>query len=408
MGHVQDRWYKKVVDSATKKVSRVRTGQFGKGMRYKVRYIDPDGVEKSQMYPDKCKKQADDFLLGVESDKREGRYVDPGAGRTPFEEFAKKWMGAQTFDWTTRERVGSRLRTHFYPFFGKKGIGAIRPSDVQGWLRWLQERNVSPNSRVLYFTHLVSIFNLAIDDKRIAINPAVAKSVTRPREERSPVVPWSAGRARAVRNALPERYRPAVSIPAGLGLRQGEVFGFSLDDVDRSRNMVNLVRQVRIVGGRLVYSLPKRRKTREMPIGPGLLADLDAYAEIFPPVAVTLPWDHPGGELVTVNLLMVTELGEACRRQTFNLMVWQPALKKAGVTQPTRADGMHALRHLYASVLLDAGESIKALSRYLGHSDPGFTLRVYTHLLPSSYERTRKAVDGLLDVTDDEDGGPDG
>ncbi|MFE9476093.1 hypothetical protein ACFYOR_34375 [Streptomyces griseofuscus] len=28
-------------------------------------------------------------------------------------------------------------------------------------------------------------------------------------------------------------------------------------------------------------------------------------------------------------------------------------------------DGMHALRHAHASVLLDAGESIKALSEYL-------------------------------------------
>ncbi|RRR85202.1 hypothetical protein EHS43_09165 [Streptomyces sp. RP5T] len=37
-----------------------------------------------------------------------------------------------------------------------------------------------------------------------------------------------------------------------------------------------------------------------------------------------------------------------------------------------------------ASVLLDAGESIKALSEYLGHSDLGFTLRTYTNLLPSS------------------------
>jgi integrase len=154
---------------------------------------------------------------------------------------------------------------------------------------------------------------------------------------------------------------------------------------------------VRIVGGALVFSLPKRRKTREVPISAGLLAELDLYAKAFPSVAVTLPWDHSGGKPVTVNLLMVTGEGEACRRQTFNLRVWQPALKAAGVTQPTREDGMHALRHLYASVLLDAGESIKALSRYLGHSDPGFTLRVYTHLLPTSYERTRKAVDLLLD-----------
>ncbi|HLL66340.1 MAG TPA: tyrosine-type recombinase/integrase [Micromonosporaceae bacterium] len=54
---------------------------------------------------------------------------------------------------------------------------------------------------------------------------------------------------------------------------------------------------------------------------------------------------------------------------------------------------MHVQRHTYASVLLDAGESIKALAAYLGHADPGFTLRVYTHLLPNSEDRTRRAID---------------
>ncbi|PVC71846.1 hypothetical protein DBP18_17365 [Streptomyces sp. CS081A] len=44
-----------------------------------------------------------------------------------------------------------------------------------------------------------------------------------------------------------------------------------------------------------------------------------------------------------------------------------------------------------------AGENIKALSSYLGHGDPGFTLRVYTHLMPSSDGRARRAVDGLYE-----------
>ncbi|GGO18529.1 hypothetical protein GCM10011576_33620 [Micromonospora parathelypteridis] len=57
---------------------------------------------------------------------------------------------------------------------------------------------------------------------------------------------------------------------------------------------------------------------------------------------------------------------------------------------------MHVLRHTYASVLLDAGESIKALSTYLGHADPGFTLRTYTHLLPTSEDRTRRAIDAAF------------
>ena len=46
--------------------------------------------------------------------------------------------------------------------------------------------------------------------------------------------------------------------------------------------------------------------------------------------------------------------------------------------------------------LLAQGMSIKELAEYLGHSDPGFTLRTYTHLVPSSYERARAALDGVF------------
>ncbi|GAB2993515.1 hypothetical protein GCM10023080_069770 [Streptomyces pseudoechinosporeus] len=48
------------------------------------------------------------------------------------------------------------------------------------------------------------------------------------------------------------------------------------------------------------------------------------------------------------------------------------------------------------SVLLDAGESTKALAEYLGHSDPGLTLKVYAHLMPSSRDRARKALGRAL------------
>ena len=57
--------------------------------------------------------------------------------------------------------------------------------------------------------------------------------------------------------------------------------------------------------------------------------------------------------------------------------------------------------------LLDAGENVKTLSLYLGHSDPGFTLRTYTHLMPSSEDRTRRAIDkafGYEPQADDSDG----
>ena len=57
---------------------------------------------------------------------------------------------------------------------------------------------------------------------------------------------------------------------------------------------------------------------------------------------------------------------------------------------------MHALRHYFASITLADGVNIKELAEYLGHSNPGFTLRLYTHMLPSSHEWALKAVDSVL------------
>ena len=43
------------------------------------------------------------------------------------------------------------------------------------------------------------------------------------------------------------------------------------------------------------------------------------------------------------------------------------------------------------------GVNIKELSEYLGHHDAGFTLQMYTHMLPSSYDRARQAIDRRLE-----------
>ncbi|WP_328533686.1 tyrosine-type recombinase/integrase [Micromonospora zamorensis] len=123
---------------------------------------------------------------------------------------------------------------------------------------------------------------------------------------------------------------------------------------------------------------------------------LTEHAEKYSQLSITLPWEDPfSDERVTVPLIFTTTQRGAIKRATFDGKSWRPAVEAAGIV-PTRATGMHALPHFYASALLDAGESIKALAAYLGRSDPDFTLRVYTHLMPASEERTRKLIDALL------------
>jgi site-specific recombinase XerC len=41
----------------------------------------------------------------------------------------------------------------------------------------------------------------------------------------------------------------------------------------------------------------------------------------------------------------------------------------------------HTFRHTCASLLFAEGRNVKQVQEWLGHADPGFTLRTYVHLL---------------------------
>lgn len=296
----------------------------------------------------------------------------------------------------TRNSVTWRLNAQILPFFERRELGAIRPTDVRAWIRGMQDKNIASSYQAGCFAHLSSILSAAVDDKIIRENPCHARTVVRPRPVAPKVVPWSRTRVAAMRLAMAERYRIVMVIGAGCGLRQGELFGVAPEDFDREAGVLHLVGQVRVIDGKQVFALPKRNKTRDVPLAASVLRLVDEHISQFEPPAVTLPWRIPSGAPTTFRLLLTTENGLPMWRNRFNDRIWNPARRAAGVTNPTRQDGTHALRHHYASVLLDAGESIKALSEYLGHHDPGFTLRTYTHLMPTSTARTQRAIDSMF------------
>lgn len=176
--------------------------------------------------------------------------------------------------------------------------------------------------------------------------------------------------------------------------------GVAVDAIDFESDTLHVVQQLKLSRSKAVFAPPKGGKLRNVPL-PGLVADaLRAPMKEFPPIQITLPWKVSDGPPVTKRLIFTGPRGGHVWRTSLNEEAWKRALDGAGVIPvpergqsyaESRENGMHALRHFYASVLLDAGEHIKALAEYLGHSDPGLTLRVYAHLMPSSQERTRKA-----------------
>ena len=400
-GHIQDRWYKTEPGPDGKPV-KVKTDRHGTGMRYRARYVGPDGTEKSKSFPDRQRRLAEQWLRQIAVDMSAGTYVDPKVARTTFRQFGERWLSAQTTDPTTQVAVETRLRLHVFPRIGSRPLDSFKPSHIQELVRALEESPIEGGYARVIYANVRAVLSAAVDDGYLSRNPCHAGSVRPPTVNPTRVVPWTSAQVLAVRAALPERYRSMVDVAGGCGLRQGEVLGLAADAVDFSTGVLHVVQQVKLIRGTAVFAPPKCNKERDVPLPSSVADALRSHVDLCKPVAVTLPWKRPGGPLVTKHLYFSNRSGGIVWRSNFNAQEWKRALATAGLIptpaagetyEAAREHGMHALRHFYASVLLDAGESIRAVSEYLGHADPALTLRVYAHLMPSSQERARRAID---------------
>ena len=75
-------------------------------------------------------------------------------------------------------------------------------------------------------------------------------------------------------------------------------------------------------------------------------------------------------------------------------------LKRTGLPDA----GPHAMRHTFATLALSAGQNPLAISKALGHYDPGFTLRVYAHVEPGVAAQVASAMNDVLQTRHDEAG----
>lgn len=107
----------------------------------------------------------------------------------------------------------------------------------------------------------------------------------------------------------------------------------------------------------------------------------------YPPLTCSLPWEGVDGKPRTHNLLFRWTDDSFIKARSYSETVWKPALVQAGVIPPPRKDprqrsrfatsrreGLHQLRHYYASVMPAGGVSVKELAEYLGHADPGLRM----------------------------------
>ena len=160
-------------------------------------------------------------------------------------------------------------------------------------------------------------------------------------------------------------------------MRLGELVALQWDDIEFHRRWIH-VRRSR-VAGKMTTTKNKQRRRLDMSV---LLTQTLMRLRVarqrkaltagkaVPPWVFLTPAGHPVD-------------GDNLRRRVFYRLLEQAGLRKIR---------LHDLRHTYASLLIQQGESLAYVQQQLGHSSVQVTVDVYGHLIPGA---NRAAVDRL-------------
>jgi integrase len=402
MGYTKDLWTRPET-GPDGKPTRIRNARWGRGKRWLACWIDPDGREKSKAF--RTQAAADKHWQGMETDKERGDYRDPAAGKVLFGDLGKRWLTSRVVDPASILRYETVYRLHVEPAFGRRQVRAIKPSQIQAWLGELSER-FEPSTALTSFLVLQGILDLAVADDAIKASPAKSKTVKPPVHQASEVQVWADDEVSCLIDAHPDVLRALPELAVSCGMREGELFGVALEDFDFENKVLRVRRQIKNLGGSYVFALPKNDRERIIPLADWAIQAIQRHISKYPPQPCTLPWEKLNGKPHTCSVLFRWHTdGQHIKARNYSETIWKPALVKAGlIPEPgkdargrcryltTRREGVHQLRHYYASVMLAGGVTIKELAEYLGHSDPAFTLRVYAHMLPCSHDRARAVI----------------
>ena len=372
------------------------------------------------------RKAAEAKLRAMLGDKDSARLGRPD--RRPVGEFLDAWLHdvvsikvrPSTLANYTRE-----VNTYVSPGLGAVRLDKLTTLQVQAWVRGLGDRGLAPRTVRAAAGVLNAALRYAVRLRLLPYNPCA--DVELPRRSRKELkIPGEAARARLLAELQADGWWPLWCLMLTTGLRPGEALGLKWSDLDLSTGVLTVQRSLTRLKGSWELTEPKTttgRRALPLPV-----EALEVLREHQARQAVTAA--RYAGFAEDLGFLFADALGQPLNWATARLRHWGPALRRAVMTcavcgLPLRkstegklahtgptlvgSDGRAAdhapapfkelrglrpydLRHISASLLLAAGVSLRTVSERLGHSDAGFTLSTYTHLVPGSSSAAALAI----------------
>ncbi len=185
----------------------------------------------------------------------------------------------------------------------------------------------------------------------------------------------------AILKHLIEPARTIVLLAILTGMRRGELFGLKWQDLDFTRNSIQIVRSV----VDQVEGQPKTSSSRRpLPMTAELKAALQHWRSLTP-FAKESDW-----VFASYNALGRKPLWPDAVLKRHVL----PAVKAAGISKQV---GWHTFRRTTATLLMSSGASIKVSQELMGHSSPIMTLGTYAQAVTEDKRAAQCAIALLLE-----------
>jgi integrase/recombinase XerD len=237
----------------------------------------------------------------------------------------------------------------------RRTLETARPGDLQAYLAARHRAGLGPRSLARVVAAVRSLYRFGRRTGRLGADPAALLVAPRPPRRLPRALSRSAARTlvESVGGERPRelRDRALLELLYGCGLRASELVTLRPADVD--------------LHGQFLLCQGKGARQRLVPVGTQARAALVAYLRHGRPALCAR--GDPG-------TLFVNHRGRPLTRQG----LWAIVRRRAGQAGLHRVFP-HALRHSFASHLLEGGADLRAVQALLGHADIG-TTEIYTHL----------------------------